>query len=73
MLCNVIVFGTLGLGASMKTGTKGSILLLSSLCATFSVLFSLPVEEKEDGWVHVCQRGMMKIEQHEDLGSGKSS
>lgn len=52
MLWNVIAFGTLGPGASGKTGTEGSMLTLSSLCAMFLILLSLPVEE-QDGWFRI--------------------
>lgn len=51
LLWNVIVFGNLG--ASVKTRTEGSVLLLSSLCAFFSALLGLPVEEKQDSWTHI--------------------
>lgn len=47
------MFGILSLGASLKTGREGSVLTLSSLCAVFSVLLTLPVEEKEDGGAQV--------------------
>lgn len=53
----------------MKTGRKAST--LSSLCAIFSVLLSLPVEEQEDGWLQVTSIGMMKIEWQGDLGPGR--